>query len=81
MQKKIEAIIKPFKLQEIKHALPKQGSNGKYGGPSLAVLPAGGTVLSKNKRSTGKVTNKFDDTLTISFKDEHGQWKYYEFDW
>jgi hypothetical protein len=34
----------------------------------------------RNSETAGKVTNKFDDTLTISYKDEHGYWKYHEFD-
>ena len=34
----------------------------------------------RNSATAGKVTNKFDDTLTISFKDEDGNWVYHEFD-
>ena len=34
----------------------------------------------RNSATAGKVTNKFDDTLTISFKDEDGKWIYHEFD-
>ena len=34
----------------------------------------------RNSATAGKVTNKFDDTLTISFKDEEDKWIYHEFD-
>ena len=34
----------------------------------------------RNSATAGKVTNKFDDTLTISFKDEEDKWIYLEFD-
>ena len=33
----------------------------------------------RNSDTNGKVTNKFDDILTISFKDEDGKWCYYEY--
>ena len=34
----------------------------------------------RNSDTNGKVTNKFDDIMTISFKDEDGEWKYYEYE-
>ena len=34
----------------------------------------------RNTETKGKVTNKFDDIITISYKDENGLWKYHEFD-
>jgi hypothetical protein len=34
----------------------------------------------RNSATAGKVTNKFDDTITISYKDEDGEWQYHEFD-
>jgi len=34
----------------------------------------------RNSDTDGKVTNKFDDTMTISYKDEDGEWEYHEFD-
>ena len=33
----------------------------------------------RNSNTNGSVTNKFDDTITISFKDEKGVWKYNEY--
>ena len=33
----------------------------------------------RNSDTNGKVTNKFDDILTISFKDENGEWQYNEY--
>jgi len=33
----------------------------------------------RNSDTEGKVTNKFDDTMTISFRDENGEWKYMEY--
>jgi hypothetical protein len=33
----------------------------------------------RNSVTGGKVTNKFDDIITISFKCEHGAWIYHEF--
>ncbi len=33
----------------------------------------------RNSDTNGKVTNKFDDIITISFKDENGDWQYYEY--
>ena len=34
----------------------------------------------RNSDTHGKVTNKFDDVLTISFKDEEGKWHYNEYE-
>jgi hypothetical protein len=34
----------------------------------------------RNSDTKYKVTNKFDDILTISYKDELGRWKYHEYD-
>lgn len=31
----------------------------------------------RNSETGGKVTNHFDDTLTISYKDESGEWKFH----
>jgi hypothetical protein len=33
----------------------------------------------RNSDTNGKVTNKFDDVMTISYKDEEGNWQYHEF--
>jgi len=33
----------------------------------------------RNSETEGKVTNRFDDTMTISYKDEAGLWIYHEF--
>ena len=33
----------------------------------------------RNSNTDGKVTNKFDDIMTISYKDEDGEWHYHEF--
>ena len=33
----------------------------------------------RNSDTNGKVTNKFDDIITISFKDENGEWQYNEY--
>jgi len=33
----------------------------------------------RNSDTGTKVTNKFDDTMTISYKDEKGNWNYYEY--
>ena len=33
----------------------------------------------RNSKTDGEVTNKFDDIMTISFKDEEGKWQYHEF--
>ena len=34
----------------------------------------------RNSETKDKVTNKFDDIITISYKDEDGNWMYHEFD-
>ena len=34
----------------------------------------------RNSATEGKITNKFDDTMTISYKDENGEWQYQEYD-
>ena len=34
----------------------------------------------RNSATKNKVTNKFDDTITLSYKDENGEWNYHEFD-
>ena len=34
----------------------------------------------RNSKTEGKVTNVFDDLMTISYKDEDGIWQYYEYD-
>lgn len=34
----------------------------------------------RNSSTAGKVTNRFDDTITISYKNEDGEWQYHEFD-
>ena len=34
----------------------------------------------RNSETGGKVTNKFDDWVTLSYKDENGKWFYHEFE-
>ena len=34
----------------------------------------------RNDKTKGRVTNAFDDTITISYKNEDGEWQYHEFD-
>ena len=34
----------------------------------------------RNSTTAGKITNKFDDLMTISYKDENGEWQYHEYD-
>tara|TARA_R110000764_G_scaffold47990_1_gene106767 strand:- start:1412 stop:2026 length:615 start_codon:yes stop_codon:yes gene_type:complete len=34
----------------------------------------------RNSNTDDMVTNKFDDIITISYKDENGKWNYHEFD-
>jgi len=34
----------------------------------------------RNSNTNGAVTNKFDDILTLSYKNEYGDWHYHEFD-
>ena len=34
----------------------------------------------RNSATGNKVTNAFDDTMTISYKNEDGEWQYHEFD-
>ncbi len=34
----------------------------------------------RNAETCGKVTNKFDDCITISYKDEEGKWNFHCFD-
>ena len=33
----------------------------------------------RNDETQGRVTNAFDDTMTISYKNEDGEWQYHEF--
>ena len=33
----------------------------------------------RNDETKGRVTNAFDDTMTISYKNEDGEWQYHEF--
>ena len=37
-------------------------------------------VCIRNSETEGRVTNKFDDLITISYKDEDGEWQYHEYD-
>ena len=37
-------------------------------------------VAVRNSETKNKVTNRFDDIITISYKDEDGNWMYHEFD-
>ena len=34
----------------------------------------------RNSKTEGKITNRFDDLMTISYKDENGEWQYHEYD-
>ena len=34
----------------------------------------------RNSETDGKITNHFDDTLTISYKDESGEWKFHQWE-
>ena len=34
----------------------------------------------RNSETKDKVTNKFDDTMTVSYRDSDGEWYYHEFD-
>ena len=34
----------------------------------------------RNSATEGRITNKFDDLMTISYKDENGEWQYHEYD-
>ena len=34
----------------------------------------------RNSDTRNKVTNKFDDTMTVSYRDGDGDWHYHEFD-
>ena len=34
----------------------------------------------RNDETKGRVTNAFDDLMTISYKNEEGEWQYHEFD-
>ena len=34
----------------------------------------------RNSETKDKITNRFDDLITISYKDEDGNWQYHEFD-
>lgn len=34
----------------------------------------------RNSETEHKVTNKFDDLITVSYKDDKGDWQYHEFD-
>ena len=34
----------------------------------------------RNSNTNGRVTNLFDDVITISYKDESGTWQYHEYD-
>ena len=34
----------------------------------------------RNSATANKVTNKFDDKITLSYKDEDDNWQYHEFD-
>ena len=34
----------------------------------------------RNSETANQVTNRFDDTMTMSYKDEKGDWHYHEFD-
>ena len=35
----------------------------------------------RNSKTRNKVTNNFDDTMTVSYRDDNGEWHYHEFDW
>ena len=63
-----------YSQEQIKRTLEKKGykwfDTGDYNVNIVGI---------RNAETAGRVTNRFDDTMTISFK-EDGVWKYYEFD-
>ena len=63
-----------YSQEQIKRTLEKKGykwfDTGDYNVNIVGI---------RNAETEGRVTNRFDDTMTISFK-EDGVWKYYEFD-
>ena len=48
-------------------------------GNRLLVLRISNIIGIRNSKTKGEITNKFDDIITISFKDEDGVWQYYEY--
>ncbi len=65
-----------YKIQQIKNAVESKGykwfsSNKGYDVNIVGV---------RNSQTKGRVTNKFDDKITLSYKDLNGKWKFHCWD-
>jgi|TARA_R110001592_G_scaffold311_3_gene1817 hypothetical protein len=64
-----------YSLERIKRAMNLRSykffENGAYNVNIIGI---------RNSATANKVTNKFDDTITISYKDDKGNWIYHEMD-
>ena len=64
-----------YSIDQIKKAMTSRNyrffESGKYNVNIIGI---------RNSATADKVTNRFDDLLTISYKDENGKWQYHEFD-
>ena len=65
-----------YKIQQIKNAVESKGykwfsSNKGYDVNIIGV---------RNSQTKGRVTNKFDDKITLSYKDLNGKWKFHCWD-
>ena len=65
-----------YKIQQIKAALDSKGYKWFTSSKGYDVNIVG----IRNSATEGRITNKFDDKITLSYKDLNGKWKFHCFD-
>lgn len=65
-----------YKIQQIKAALDSKGYKWFTSSKGYDVNIVG----VRNSATEGRITNKFDDKITLSYKDLNGKWKFHCFD-
>ena len=67
-----------YNIQQIKKAVQSKGykwfSDSSNKGYDVNIVGV------RNSSTHGKVTNRFDDSLTVSYKDLNGKWRFHSFD-
>ncbi len=65
-----------YTIQQIKNTLDSKGYKWFTGNKGYDVNIVG----VRNSATEGRITNKFDDKITLSYKDSNGKWKFHCFD-
>ena len=65
-----------YTIQQIKNTLDSKGYKWFTGNKGYDVNIVG----VRNSATEGRITNKFDDKITLSYKDLNGKWKFHCFD-